>query len=409
MNGSKREDLKAHGRPHSMVLTLLVLAVTQIVAWGTIGFPTVLAPEIGIDLGLSQPTVFAGPSVMSIVTAFVSPAFGSAFVQHGARRMLVAGALTAAPGLLLIAAASGPIVYFAGWVLIGIGGAAMLSTGAHIYLNEIAGTAAQSPISVLMLMTGLSSAIFLPLTAAFDQAFGWRGTCTAFALLLAFINVPLILVALVSKTDTSAAEPAAAPSTAMHRRADRLTFLLVAGAVALNAFVTFGITAIGVQLFRGLGLTTEAAIAFASIISVVQVTARGLDLVVGRLSRRGWDGLKSGILATAILPIGLSVPILWGSGSLCMTLFVALYGFASGVLAVARSTMPLRFYNRTDYARILSRIGFPLNLTVAVSPPLMAGLLTGYGPDAVLLLGVGTCLLALALLLFLSRRPAFIP
>lgn len=381
---------------------LAVLAVTQVIAWGVIGFPAVLAPAIAADLGMSLPAVFAGTSVMSVVTALASPVFGPFFVRHGARFMMMSGALTAAPGLALIAVSAGPIAYFVGWLLIGLGGAAMLTTSAHIYLAERDGAAARGPISGLMVMTGLSSAVFLPLTGLLSNVAGWRLTCAIFAVLLGLLNPLLCLIAL---PPTQALSPGPAqPGEDVRTPVRWRVFGMIAGAIALNGFATFGITAVTVQMFITIGYDQRAAIALGSIVSIVQVGARAVDLVGSRLLRRTGDGLATAAIASALIPIGLLVLVLGIGRPLATGIFVMLYGVASGILAVARSTIPLAFYSGPDYARVLSRIGLPLNLTVAASPPLMAWLLADFGLGAMVSLAVCACCAACAMLILLTRQ-----
>ena len=69
------------------------------------------------------------------------------------------------PGYIVLFFAREPILYFAGWVILGMGGSATLSTGAYIMLNEVAGRSAKNAIGGLMLVTGLSSSIFWPTTS----------------------------------------------------------------------------------------------------------------------------------------------------------------------------------------------------------------------------------------------------
>lgn len=45
-----------------LIGVLLVLAITQLIGWGTIGLPAVVGRDLGADLGMSLPAVFAGSS-----------------------------------------------------------------------------------------------------------------------------------------------------------------------------------------------------------------------------------------------------------------------------------------------------------------------------------------------------------
>src|SRR3974390_1068545 len=187
---------------------LFVLAVTQVIGWGTISLPAVIGDQLSRDIGLSLPLVFAGSTTMLVVTGIAALPLSSAFVAHGARIVMAAGSVVAGFGFLLLAYASGPIAYFVSWVILGISGAATLSTASYVFLNEMAGAAAKRPISALMLVTGLSSSIFWPITAALTATWGWRPTMLIYAGLMVLVCFPLYLFGLPAR-HTLAADRAA--------------------------------------------------------------------------------------------------------------------------------------------------------------------------------------------------------
>jgi hypothetical protein len=87
--------------------------------------------------------------------------------------------------------------------------------------------------------------------------------------------------------------------------------------------------------------------------------------------------------------------------------FILLYGMGSGALAVARATIPLVFYDNVEFAKAASRIAMPLNLISAASPPILVGLLTQFGSNALLGLAMMCSSAALLMLYWLkSHRPA---
>ena len=387
-----------------MLRILVWLAVAQVIGWGTVGLPTVAGAAMASDLGLPLPTIFVGVSLFYIVMGLWAPVLGPIFVRKGARQVMLAGSLIAVPGFLLMATAHGPVAYFAAWIVLGTGGAAGLSTGAYIFLNEVLGGSAKQAIGALMLVTGLSSSIFLPLAAFLIDSFGWRGTCLVYAAGILMICSPIYAVAL-------RAEPVSRPAQQMQGRAnatprtDRGTFYLIAGAIALNAFVTFGLAAIIIEAFKAYGLSQAEAVTLGSTLGVVQVMARGLDFLGGGR----WDGLTTGIVATCFLLSGIGLLLAIGGGYFGLAIFVVVYGLGSGALAVARATIPLVFYDKETYARASSQIALPLNLISASAPPAMAAILTRHSVSSVLLLCIGCSLSALFLLVLLRsnrRLPA---
>jgi predicted MFS family arabinose efflux permease len=384
-----------------LIGVLLVLAITQLIGWGTIGLPAVVGRDLGADLGMSLPAVFAGSSVLYVTMGLCAPWLAKAFARHGARKVMMVGTVVSAPGYVVLFCAREPMLYFAGWIFLGMGGSATLSTGAYIMLNEVAGRGAKNAIGGLMLVTGLSSSIFWPTTSFLSDLLGWRGTCLVYAAMLLSVNFPLYaFVAPRRKIATDdggeavkAARPPAVP---------RSTFGLVVCVITMNAFVNFGIGAILIELLRAEGLAPAQALAFGSMLGVIQVSARGLDFLGGGR----WDGITTGLVAGTALPVAMVLLMLSEGATWAVATFILLYGAGSGAMAVARATIPLVFYDQAEFAKAMSMIALPLNLASAISPPLLAGLLTQFGSRGALgLTLVISCATVLILVLLGRRRP----
>lgn len=384
-----------------LIGVLLVLAITQLIGWGTIGLPAVIGRDLAADLGLSLPAVFAGSSVLYVTMGLCAPWLAKAFAKHGARKVMMVGTVVAVPGYVVLYFAREPILYFAAWVILGMGGSATLSTGAYIMLNEVAGRQAKNAIGALMLVTGLSSSIFWPTTSFLSGHFGWRGTCLVYAAMLILVSLPLYAFGaprrkVVKDDGGEAAKPSDAPAI------PKSTFNLVVIAITLNAFVNFGLGAVLIELLRAEGLAPAQAIAFGSMLGVIQVSARGLDFLGGGR----WDGITTGLVAGTALPVAMLLLMVSEGATWAVAVFILLYGAGSGAMAVARATIPLVFYDQAEFAKAMSMIALPLNLASAISPPLLAGLLTQYGSRGALgLTLVFSCATVLILVLLGRRRP----
>lgn len=388
-------------RPDRKILRVLfVLAVTQVIGWGTVSLPAIIGRQMAADLDMNIEAVFAGSSVLYVVMGLWAPFLAKSFMRFGARRVMMAGAVLATPGFLLLSVSTGPMLYFAGWVILGTSGSATLTTAAYIILNEVASRNAKSAIGALMLVTGLSSSVFWPTTALISEAVGWRGACVAYAALMLLVCLPFYVFGLPRRTSAgeaiSPSEPAIAPTTV----ANRGIFALIVTAIALNAFVTFGFSAVLIELLQAEGLPTSQAIAFGSMLGVIQVCARGLDFVGGGR----WDGITTGLVAGAGLPVAMLLLIAGGGTYWTIAGFILIYGLGSGALAVSRATIPLVFYDKAEFAKATSRIALPLNLISAASPPILIGLLSRFGPHALLGLAALCSCGALLILVLLSRR-----
>ncbi|MCF1496349.1 MFS transporter [Agrobacterium vitis] len=392
--------MRFSGPDRKIIGVLFVLAVTQVIGWGTVSLPAIIGRQVSADLNMNIEAVFAGSSVLYVVMGLWAPLLAKAFTRFGARRVMIAGAVLAAPGFVLLSVSTGPVLYFAAWVVIGTAGSATLTTAAYIMLNEIAGRSARSAIGALMLVAGLSSSVFWPTTAFLSEAVGWRGTCVTYAAMMVLVCLPFYVFGLPRQAplveEASPSAPAAGPTTAARRG----TFALIVTAIALNAFVTFGFSAVLIELLQAEGLPTSQAIAFGSMLGVIQVCARGLDFVGGGR----WDGITTGLVAGIGLPVAMLLLIVGDGTYWTIAGFILIYGLGSGALAVSRATIPLVFYDKAEFAKATSRIALPLNLISAASPPVLIGLLTRFGSHTVLGLATLCSCGALLILILLGRR-----
>jgi MFS family permease len=384
-----------------LIGVLLVLAITQLIGWGTIGLPAVVGRDLADSLGMSLPAVFAGSSVLYVTMGLSAPWLAKAFARHGARKVMMVGTVVSAPGYVVLFFAHEPLLYFAGWVILGMGGSATLSTGAYIMLNEIAGRGAKNAIGALMLVTGLSSSIFWPTTSFLTGLLGWRGTCLVYAAMMLVINLPLYAF-LAPRRKMAGGDGGGRVKAAPPPAISRSTFGLVVCVITMNAFVNFGIGAIMIELLRAEGLSPAQALAFGSMLGVIQVSARGLDFLGGGR----WDGITTGLVAGTALPVAMLLLMTSEGATWAVAVFILLYGAGSGAMAVARATIPLVFYDQAEFAKAMSMIALPLNLASAISPPLLVGLLTQFGSRGALgLTFVFSCATVLILVLLGRRRP----
>ena len=387
----------------NILTALAVLAITQVIGWGTLSLPAVLGRGIAVDLGLSLSAVFAGNSVLYVAIGLCSPLLARSFARHGGRRVMMVGTLVAAAGFTMLSAARGPISYYIAWLGLGVAGSATLSTAAYVVLNEVAGPGARRAIGALMLVTGLSSSIFWPVSAVIAAQLGWRGTCLVYAALLLLVSLPL-LAALLPKRRNEQPTLASDAGSAMARpEPSQGTFYLLTAAIALNAFVTMGLSAVLIELLKVEGLTALEAIGFGSMLGVIQISARALDLLGGGR----WDAITTALAAGLALPLAMLLLMVWGGSAGAVAVFIVVYGLGSGALAVARATMPLVFHDGAAFAKASAQIALPLNLLSATAAPVMAALLTSFGSNTLLSLTL-ICSSAALLMLLLLRllRPA---
>lgn len=384
--------------------SIIVLSVTQIIAWGAMFmFISVTATGMARDLGLEPSGIYLGPTVMLVAMALFSPPLASFYRRFGARPVLVFGSGLAAPGLWLLAAAHGPFGYFSAWTVLGVAGAATLTTSAHVFLTEIAGEGARRAIGAQMLAMALAPSVSWPVTEFLEAALGWRGSLVLYGAVMLFICAPLHLFALPRNgppaAHASQPDAVAGKLKQIDGRHHWHIVALITAALALNGFVTWGFQLVVIDLFRSFAVPDYLAIGFGSSIGFIQLSARLFDFLGGNR----WDGVTTGLVAAALMPLALLALILGNGTEGSIILFLGLYGLSSGAMSVSRATMPLAFFSPAQYAAVIARLGLPLNLAFAAAPPFFSFVLGQAGNGWALSIALACSLGTLASMVLLDR------
>jgi MFS family permease len=379
--------------------TVGVLAVTQLIGWGTtfesIG---VLGRKLAPDLGLPNEIVYAGLSVMMMVSALASPLVGRMLDRHGAARVMAAGSLFFAAGLLVLATSVGVVTYAAAWVILGFGGAFVLSAPAYTAVVEREGANGKRTIAILMLFTGLSATIFWPLLSLVSGMVGWRTTFLVAAALHAFVCVPLYLFCLPKPIAWSAsgdgADLAPVPLTAGSRRT---AFVLVAMTTAIASFVTFGLSPSLLEILHQFGATPEFALQLAAARGVMGISARGIDMLLGK---RG-NPFMTSVAGSTLMVTAFAFLLLLPPSSLSLWVFIVLYGFGAGILVVARALLPLALFSPREYGRQATRLAMPQNIANALAPIIFTALIDRTGVATALIFAIALAFVALTAIIML--------
>lgn len=377
-----------------------LLGATQIIGWGTtFDMPAALGRPMAADLGVPLSVVMLGLAAMMGTGGLAGPAVGRALMRYGAAAVLSAGSLVMACGLFILAAATDVTSYGIAWVIVGLGGSMALTVGAHTAVTERRPQDARETIAGLMLVTGLSSTIFLPTLTVLDGLIGWRATLLVGAVLNLLVCAPLHWCALPSPAAPSVTE-------AVERRRSvfvptarpELAFALIAFVLSVSAFVSFGLSPILPAVLGAKGLTPEHAVAVATSRGVIGVTARAVDVAAAGVVGPVASAIVAGAMTLAgfVLLAGASFDVWHASG------FITAYAIGSGIMAVVRSTLPLAFFRREDYGLQMGRLALPQNMAVAFAPAAFAAFLDAGEVHALALVCVASSSLTVVALLGLA-------
>lgn len=403
--GAPDTFLPASRRLPEYSLLLAGLALTRIIGWGSIYYsPSVLAGYLEREIGLSPTVVFGGITILLVIGALISPVLGRHLDRRGTRQAMALGAVISGLGLALLALAQGPISYLATWLVIGVGHAMQLANTGNVTVAQLMGERTRRVIGLMMLVTGLASSVFWPLTAWLSADYGWRVCLFVFAAIQLAIVLPIHLAIPAYRAKPLADPgPSAGPTEEQGRvpASERQgIFWLLALSFSASGLVSWGLPLHMIGLMQGAGIGAAAAVTIASLSGPATLAARAIDTVAGeRLPVE-----KVALAGLALGPAACLLMALAPGASAVAIAFVMLFSAAMGVIAVARATLPLALFGRNGFGAMLGRLTVPQNLTFAAAPLLFAFLVERLGASGTLMVSAAIQSFALLAMIVLVRR-----
>ncbi len=379
------------------------LGITQIIGWGTtFSSLTIFGSTIGVDLKLSREVVFGGITMMLLSSAILAPRVGRMVDAKGARLIMITGSAMAGLAMAALSFAQGIVSYLFAWVLVGVAMPMMLSNTALVGLVQIVGANARRAITGLMLLSGLTGTVFLPLNAMLLQSIGWRNTYLVFALLHLLVCLPIHAMVL-RRRDLDAMGTARGGSGTIEgvlppdkRHA---AFVMLTIWSCTEGLITWGLYMQIIDVFKGLGLSAAAAIGVWAMVGPSQASARFGELLFGGRYSMLTTGVLSAIMTTGsfliILPFSTSV-VVAGAFSICL-------GLGHGFFAIARNTLPLMLFGAREYGTYMGRLMLPQNIANAAAPVVFAVVISRFEPSTALWLAGGAAFSGFVAVMLLVR------
>jgi predicted MFS family arabinose efflux permease len=362
--------------PTNRRLIVGALGLFQILAWGsTYYLLAVLATPIAADTGWSLTWIVGAMSIGMLASGLISPRIGRTIDRFGGRPVLAASAVLFAAGLALLAVSPHLIVFIAGWIVIGFGMATGLYDAVFSTLGRLYGDAARGPITAITLFGGLASTTCWPLTAYMAETLGWRGACLIYAGIHLTLACPTYLLLLPRETphEPHTAHANGSPATPVAPMA----FVLLAVNLALTAVITSVTSVHLLTILQARDLALAAAVALGALVGPAQVTARIVEMVIGRYHHPIWT------LAASAAFIAVGIAVLW-SGAPAIAAALMIYGAGIGIHSIARGTVPLALFGAQGYATLMGRLARPTLIAGAAAPTAGAVVLEYWGADATL-------------------------
>lgn len=346
------------------------LATAQLVSWGSIyyGFSLFVVP-LEQSMGWHRTWTEAALSVGLLVSGLAAYPVGAWIDRGHGRLVMVAGSVLATAMLLLWSQAQSLVTLFMVWVGLGISMAAVLYDPVFAVVTRDYPASFRTKITLITLVAGFASTVFIPLTQLLIGHLGWRGALVALAAVNVLICLPIHFGAIQGNRASvdavnEKARMKAEAQTATRRALRTPTFWSLA--VCFTAYyATFAaLTFHLVPLMIERKISMEWILTTMAVIGPAQVAARALWFAVGRHVHPSVIGM---VVTTAFS--ASVVVLLWaGTSPYLLIVFALMYGGANGMMTILRGTIVQDVMWTEGFGAISGLLSLPSNIAKGIAP-----------------------------------------
>ena len=348
-------------------------------SWGVLyyAFAAFLLP-MRDDLGFSTAQLTGAYSLALGVSAVGGIAVGRYLDRHSPRALMTAGSIAGVGLVVAWSQVDGLFAFYLLWIGIGLVMSTVLYEPAFVVLAKHfpAAPERRRAMTALTLVAALASFIFLPLSQALIDAYGWRDALLVLAVVLGTITVPLHAVVL-RRAPAPAERTEKTVEATDALRSAAFWLLSTAFFIATLSGVATMVFAIPFLLDRG---HSAGFAAFATGLI-------GLSQIPGRL-------LFAPLAAWLPRPLATASVFLWTATGIALLVSVhatgaalaglVLLGMGNGMTTLARATAIADLYGAGDYGSIAG-VAASLTTGARAAAPFAAALYAGLAGYSALL------------------------
>jgi len=352
------------------------LSIAQTVSWGIMfyGFAVFIKP-LTTEFGWSKAEITGAFTFCLLVSGLASVSAGTILDRFGGR-WLMTGA--SGLGVVLLLAASqieSLLSYYAVWIGIGLVTASTFYPSGFAVLVATLGSRARQGVTLMTLIAGFASTVFIPLISLLIDWVGWRDSFALLGLILLAVCVPIHAIVLRKER---------VPGAGHSERPRIFTIDLKAGPVAAairtpafwwigicfvaNSIVMAGVTVHIIPLMLERGFAMATIIATTAMIGPMQVAGRIFVTVFEK-----WTDFRvAGLISGGFLLVGFALLSLAQPGNNLNFVFPIFYGASLGIITIVRALAVPELIGPEAYGALNGLLGLVSALALAVTPVLIS-------------------------------------
>lgn len=386
------------------------LAAGQLVAWGILYYTfTVVVGPMQADTGWSRAFLNTGLSLGLLAWGLAAVPVGQWIQHRGGRGLMTLASAAGGGALVTLGLTDSPALYLGAWLVLGSSLAGALYDPAFAVVTAAFGPHYRRGITLLTLVGGLASTVFVPLAQFSVDHLGWRHACVALGLFQILLGVPLHAWGIPPFVrDPARPPPGARPWPQrlaawwieFRRDLTEPRFVGLALWFTAHSAVFTGLIFQLVPMLQARGASNSDIVRAGAVIGPLQVVAR--FLLAARAAE--FSTLRIGRWTIAGTLAALAVLLLLPPDFGWLALFAALFGASNGVSTILRGTAIAELFGRERYAALNGALSAPAVVGRASAPLLLAGLWTATGEPRSVVAALFVVMLAGAAGLLLTAR-----
>ena len=351
-------------------LTIWALAFAQLVSWGSVYYSfSLLVVPMEHAMDWSRTATNAALSLGLLVSGFAAYPVGRWIDRGLGRRVMSIGSIVATAMLLLWAGTSSLAVVFVAWIGLGVSMAATFYDPLFAVLTHRYPQRYKTRITLVTLVAGFASTVFIPLTQFLIGAAGWRVTLVALAGCNLAICLPIHALAIrSSRLDTASRRASVERKRADDSAAGRALRTPAFWALVIcftSYYATFAaLTFHLVPLMVERGVSNTVLVITMALIGPAQVIARAVWFAFDRKVTI----TTVGYIVVTMFPVSTLILNFAGKSAMLLWLFALCYGGANGMMTILRGTIVQEFLWTEGYGAISGMLSLPSNLAKGIAP-----------------------------------------
>jgi MFS family permease len=363
-------------RDYRAMSFVIWLSIAQTVSWGIMfyGFAVFIEP-LTAEFGWSKAEITGAFTLSLLVVGLFSVSAGTVLDRFGGRWLMTGASALGAALLFITAQIETLTAYYAVWIGLGLAMAATLYPSGFAVVVATLGSRARQGVTLMTLIAGFASTVFIPLISLLIDRVDWRDSFTLLGVILLVICVPIHAYVLRLERVPGAGQSGRPRIFSIDLKSGPVADALrnpvlwwIGVCFTANSFVMAGVTVHIIPLMLERGFTMVTIVATIAMIGPMQVAGR----VMVTVFEKWLDFRRAGLISGIFLLLGFALLSMAQPDNYLNYLFPIFYGSSLGIITIVRALAVPELIGPEAYGALNGLLGLVSSLALAATPVLIS-------------------------------------